>query len=203
MNMSESCITYEWVMSHIWVNCVMYEWVVNDHLCAYDSLGPVYKWIVYWNRDHDTHVNESCKFLHHTHMNESCHTYEWVMSKIWTSHVKHIGESCHTYGWVISHIWVSHVTHINESRTSTFARTIPSITPTIGSCLQERLTKETMTHTWMSRVNFYLFAHDSFEHAYTRVVFAMGIYKKDHETHVNESCEFLPLCARFLQARLQ
>ena len=27
---------------------------------------------------------------HVTHMNESCHTYEWVMSHIWMSHVTHI-----------------------------------------------------------------------------------------------------------------
>ena len=25
-------------------------------------------------------------------------------------------EPCHTYGWVTSHIWMSHVTHMDESR---------------------------------------------------------------------------------------
>jgi len=34
---------------------------------------------------------------HVTHMNESCHTYEWVMSHVWTSHVTHMNESCHTF----------------------------------------------------------------------------------------------------------
>ena len=29
-------------------------------------------------------------------MNESCHTYEWVMSHIWMSHVTHTNKSCHT-----------------------------------------------------------------------------------------------------------
>ena len=48
-------------------------------------------------------------------MNELCHTYEWVMSHIWMSHVSHMNESCHTYEWVMSHIWMSHVTHMNES----------------------------------------------------------------------------------------
>jgi len=54
------------------------------------------------------------------------HTYERVMSHIWTSHVthmsvetwsksKHMNESCHTYEWVMSHIWMSHVTRMNES----------------------------------------------------------------------------------------
>jgi len=42
----------------------------------------------------------------------SCHTYEWVMTRIWTRHVTHIcgsliihmNESCHIYEWVVSHI---------------------------------------------------------------------------------------------------
>ena len=29
-------------------------------------------------------------------MNESCHTYEWVMSHMWMSHVTLMNESCHT-----------------------------------------------------------------------------------------------------------
>ena len=34
-------------------------------------------------------------------MNESCHTYEWVMSNTWMSHVTHINDSCRTHhtGW--------------------------------------------------------------------------------------------------------
>ena len=42
-------------------------------------------------------------------MNESCHTYEWVMSHIWMSHVTHMNESRHTYEWVMSHIWTHHI----------------------------------------------------------------------------------------------
>ena len=33
---------------------------------------------------------------------QSCHTYEWVMSHIWMSHVTHLNESCHTYECVMS-----------------------------------------------------------------------------------------------------
>jgi len=39
-------------------------------------------------------------------MNESCHTYEWVTSHIWMSHVTHMNESCHTYEWDSPHIWI-------------------------------------------------------------------------------------------------
>ena len=65
---------------------------------------------------------------HVTHMNESWHTYEWVMSHIWTSHVTNSAcglnhsivvvtplHSHHTYERVMSHIWTFHVTHMNES----------------------------------------------------------------------------------------
>jgi len=37
-------------------------------------------------------------------MSESRHTYEWVISPVWMSHVTHMNESCHTC-WVVSHIW--------------------------------------------------------------------------------------------------
>jgi len=37
-------------------------------------------------------------------MNESRHTYAWVTSHIWMSHVTHMNESRHTYEWVTSHI---------------------------------------------------------------------------------------------------
>jgi len=52
---------------------------------------------------------------HVTHMNESCHAYERVMPHIRTSHGICIIESCHTYQQSMAHIWMSHVTHINES----------------------------------------------------------------------------------------
>ena len=41
-----------------------------------------------------------------TSMNESCHTYEWVMSHVWMSHVTHTHESWHAYEWVMSPVRV-------------------------------------------------------------------------------------------------
>jgi len=46
---------------------------------------------------------------------ESCHTYGWVMSHIWVSHVPHMRESLHTHGYVLSHTRIRHVTHMNMS----------------------------------------------------------------------------------------
>ena len=48
-------------------------------------------------------------------VNESCHTYEWVTSSMWMSHVTHMKESCHTLWWVISSMWMSHVIYVSES----------------------------------------------------------------------------------------
>ena len=74
-HINESCHTYEWVMSHIWMihvthmnrSCHTYEWVVSNERVM-------------------SHIWMS----HVTRMNESCHTYEWVMLHIWI-------ESCHTH----------------------------------------------------------------------------------------------------------
>jgi len=90
-HMNESCHTYEWDMSHIWISHVT-------------------KWM-----SHVTHMNESCHtyewvmshvwISHITHMKESCHINEWDMSHIWMGHVTHVNESCHSYEWVMSHTY--------------------------------------------------------------------------------------------------
>jgi len=48
-------------------------------------------------------------------MNESCHTYEWVMSHIWMSHVTHTNASRHTHECVMAYIWMSDTPYFNES----------------------------------------------------------------------------------------
>ena len=91
--MNESCHTYEWVVSYIWMSHVTH---VNE-----DNSPQSHTWM--------SHV---------ARMNESCHTHEWVMSHAWISHatphtwmihVTHMNESCHTCEWVISHIVTSHM----------------------------------------------------------------------------------------------
>ena len=56
---------------------------------------------------------------HVTHMNQSCHTYERVMSHVWTSHVTHESSlHAHLLQWTSRKhlcIWKSHVTHMNQS----------------------------------------------------------------------------------------
>jgi len=83
-------------------------------------------------------------------MNGSCHTYEWVMSHIWMSHVTHMNEPCHTYEWVMSHIWTSHATHMNES-CHTYERVMSHIsmshvTHVNGSCHTHSWARSHVTH---------------------------------------------------------
>jgi len=118
-HMNESCHTYEWVMSHIWMS--------HDSFLKKKETVQGTLWNI--SVSHVTHINESCCTCewvrsriwtsHVTYTNEFCHeskdTYEWVMSHIWTSHVTHMNETCRTYEWVMSYIWMSHVTCIHES----------------------------------------------------------------------------------------
>ena len=97
----ESCHTYEWVMSHVWMRVMSH--ICMSHVTCMIESCHTHVWVM-------SHIWMS----HITHMNESCHMYDWVMSHIWMSHVTHMNESCHTYEWVMSHIWMSHVTHLNE-----------------------------------------------------------------------------------------
>ena len=113
----ESCHTYEWVTSHIWMSDVthMHESCLTrmyESCHTYECLAA-HMWM--------SHV---------THVNESYHTCEWVISHMWMSHgprvheswptvlraaqrhhlsshmkshVTHVNASCHTYEWVMSH----------------------------------------------------------------------------------------------------
>jgi len=86
-HVNESCLTYEWVMSHTWMSqsCHMYGWVTLP-VSQESAHGPqkIYT------------------------MNESCHAYEWVTSHIWMSlwmsHVTHMNASCHACVLHI-HVW--------------------------------------------------------------------------------------------------
>jgi len=75
-HMNESCLTYEWVISHIWMGRVTQR----------DESSLTYEWVMShtWIR-------------HVSHMDASCHTDGWVMSHRWISHISQMNESCHTY----------------------------------------------------------------------------------------------------------
>ena len=89
--MNESCPTYEWVMSHIWMS----------HIPHMNESCPTHEWVM-------SHIWMS----HVPHMNESCPTHEWVMSYTYewvTSHRMNV--SLHTHQCVISYMNVSRSRH--------------------------------------------------------------------------------------------
>ena len=140
----QSCLTYEWVMSHIWMShvphmnesCLTYEWVMShiwmSHVSHMNESCLTYEWkatcVQYqktttWSMTHVTHMNESCltykrvmshTWMRHPRMNQFCLTCQWVMSHIWISHVSHINVSCCTLECVI-YVWISFISPVNES----------------------------------------------------------------------------------------
>jgi len=54
---------------------------------------------------------------------DSCHTYQWVISHKWMSHVTYMNETCHTCEWDMSHISMSHVTHMSQTHCNTLQHT--------------------------------------------------------------------------------
>ena len=118
---------------------------------------------------------------HVTHMNASRHTYEWVMSHIWMRHVTHMNASCHTYEWVMSHAWTSRVTY-----------------EWVMSHIQmSRVTYEwDMSHTWRRdthpRDMTHPFKHDSFIVQHTQSLeysfFFSFFFWHTSMIHMKESC---------------
>jgi len=122
-SMNESCHIYEWIVytpqrhrteqfPKPWKGLIAWSdsfiCVMRLNLYIYECRDSLLRvtWLV-----RVRHASELSKAL----KGESCHTYEWVMSHVWMSHVTRINESCHTYGWVMSHVLMSHVTRMDES----------------------------------------------------------------------------------------
>jgi len=85
-HMNESCRTYEWVMSHIWMSHVAHR---NESCRTYERVM--------------SHIWTS----HVAHMNKSRHTYAWVTSHVRISHVALTALSLQSYkscllSWVTS-----------------------------------------------------------------------------------------------------
>ena len=160
-----SLYIYE-VYVHIWK--YIYVWLLHiyEYICVTHIIltrHATHVWIGHVTRMNESCMNESChtyewvvshKWMSHvTHMNELCYTCERVMSHIWIGHVTHAHESCHTYVWVTSRICMSHVTHMNGSR-YTCVWVMSHIW--MGPCThmyESRHTYESfMSHMWMSHV---------------------------------------------------
>ena len=123
-HMNESCHTYEWVMSHIWMSHVTH--MTESCLTHTQVSARFIRWVMCNTRmSHVPHVvTESCL----THIEATgwilawfVGACDWVMShththngEVW-SHVTLSDESCPTCDCVTSRTWMSHVAHVTES----------------------------------------------------------------------------------------
>jgi len=89
---------------------------------------------------------------HATRLNASRHTYEWVMSHPWISHVTHIDESCHAHGCVMD----ASKLQVSFAEYRLFCRALLQKKPIFLRSLQ-------FIHIWMSH------ATDMNESCYTQV----------------------------------
>jgi len=196
-HINESYLSYEWVMSLIWIShvfhvneihghesCLTCEWeIAISHICWPSCMYVV----VSVEMSHVSPVNESCL---------SCDWDSWTMSHV--SHVTEIRghESCLTYEWEIalSHVcWpccmyvvvsvgMSHVSSMNESCLSyewvmSFIW-IRYVLSRNESCLSYEWV---MSLVWMSHVSHMNESCLSYERV-------MSLIWMSHVSHMNESC---------------
>jgi len=102
------------------------------------------------------------------------HSGEWVMSRIWISHVTHMNKSCHTE---LTRIWTQDVKIRHQS--------LQWMSHVLYTCIYVNESRNTYewvkSHIWMSQVTHM----DESCHTYGWVMSHMWM---SHVTHVNESC---------------
>jgi len=99
-------------MTHAYVwhdSCICVTWLM--HMC---DMTHAYVWCrTKTRRMLARHGTTNVFHMTHAYVwHDSCicvtwlmsHTYEWVMSYMWLSHVTHMDESWHACNWVMSHI---------------------------------------------------------------------------------------------------
>jgi len=175
--MNESCCTYEWVMSHIWM------WLWHEQvktawkLKATCECGMSHIWM-----SHVSYMNESCCSCEcsMSHMRMSriiCQTYEWVMSEMfeWERHERRVSEEgLKARGnMYTSHAWMSHVSHMcmchawvkrgwklmATCKCRTWVMSHPWMSH-VARLNESRHTHEwVMSHVWMRRVSHMWMCH--------------------------------------------
>jgi len=111
-HMNESWHTYEWVMAHIWMRHVTR---INES-CVFERQLKMLTLIQHTATYRNTlqHTATHCNILQHTAT--YCNTLQHTATHCNTLHYRtSISVSWHTYEWVMSNIWMSHVTRTNES----------------------------------------------------------------------------------------
>ena len=112
--MNETCPACGWVMSHVWMLRFANRLVSSLKLQVFFAKEPykgddiLQKRPIIWSI-RESIINALGR-LHEwvtSHVQEHLHTYEWVMSHVWMSHVPCVNESCPMCEWVMSHSQVT------------------------------------------------------------------------------------------------
>jgi len=91
----------------------------------------------------------------------SCHTWEWVTSHTWMSHVRYMNASCHLNEYVMSHLRMRNVACMNESCRRIYEWVMSNIWMSLGTQTQESCradmkesyhTREWVMHRCLSHV---------------------------------------------------
>jgi len=167
-----SCRTYEWVMSHVWINLTTH----INHLLSAPHLSATILLICMGSvaRTKESYRTYEGVMSHvrRSHVaRASCVTDQdvdgkrapihsasalwWVMSHI-VSHATPTDESCQTHEWVMSHTWMSHITRMNES-----CHTHEWVMSHSSSHIEKCLLCD-MTHSWECDMTNSCVWHDSF-----------------------------------------
>jgi len=194
-HMNESCHTYEWVMSHIWMShvthmnesCHTYGWVMS-HINLIRNIN------VHATRmSHVTHCGS-----HVTHMSHVCVSdlsFSCIDMRLCDMTHSHLSYVCHE---VMSHMWMSHVTHphINSHLSYVCHDSFISI-PWLIRKRKCHTYEWVMAHIWMSHgvhMNESWHTYERFKtcvtlltrHTYDRCT--MSHVRMMHVTHIIESC---------------
>jgi len=138
-HMNESCHTYEWVMSHIWMShvthmnesCHTYKWVMS-HKCMIHVSFICHLYVLWYtsmshiidlcDMTHSylilQHTATHCNTLQHINgffMSTMSHMWKGFMSRIRMSDGKNMNESCRTYEYATSRKQLKNITHVHES----------------------------------------------------------------------------------------
>jgi len=129
--MPESCLAYERVMAHVWMNHVIHVTPcasTHSHVTSYMWLHSQWQhsftchtcltWFIHVRHVHVTLLHMYA-LIHMSDVNHTCqtctrHTCEWVLSHGVTRSGICMPESCLAYEWVMAHVWMIHVIHVNE-----------------------------------------------------------------------------------------
>jgi len=193
-HMNESCHTYEWEMSVATPYLRLSDRYIGLFWLGYRALLRIYRALLWIYRAllRVKDGSQRCDFFFLTHMSEKCrHTYEWVMSYIWMSHVIHMNESCHTYEWDMSDIRMSHVTHNHFARKN---RVMSHIWTHHGECVNARschthMNESCPAYKWVKNKSHVRMGHVThMNHTRYTCPWGMSHIWMRHVTHMNESC---------------